>query len=512
MNPLRILVVDDEELSRRALSSLVARFDGQVELVGEASDGQEAVAMATELQPDLIIMDIRMPELNGVDAARIIRDRDAAIRVVFLTAHDEFEYAQEAVHLGAMGYLLKPVQREDLFNVFQEYLHRQNSTGTNLPTSRDAEAQSVRDWGRRQLVRQVILGDSRGYEEMLDFLLGSSTGQQHSGALVVMAVSGSYDTCIEQVPRALRSDGLVGMLPAGADMAILYLVPCGDLDVVGRKILRRCNQIAGGGCKVRIGTVDEVGLPSRRLYHQLVGELARPRDFATVVAPNEGVPPGIPPDLNAWVEGILLEKDSEIRPVVLRTLVEELTHTEAPEHVIRELMVELVVLFRSQVISVAGADANPPGRGYLAEMQRCTSIMEMARVATDLLLQLESFYRGLHLGRYSWRLARAVDYVLTHLGDNLYLDSVAEVVGISPQHLSRLYKEEMDSTFTRFVNEQRVDRARYLLMSSSLGVGEIAAAVGFRDADYFSKVFRRFCDCTPSEYRNTLGGRRSTDG
>jgi two-component system, NarL family, response regulator LiaR len=111
--PIRVLIVDDHAMIRRGLRAyLLGRSD--VEVVGEAGDGQEALDAVAALQPDVILMDVQMPRLNGIEAARQVRARAPDARIVMLTSYDNQEVAQTALRLGASAYLLKSVSEEDL--------------------------------------------------------------------------------------------------------------------------------------------------------------------------------------------------------------------------------------------------------------------------------------------------------------------------------------------------------------------------------------------------------------
>ena len=110
--PLRVVVADDQELVRAGFRMILER--GGIEVVGEACDGAEAVAMAAALSPDVILMDIRMPVLDGIEATRRVVQRDPRVRVVVLTTFDLDEYVVEAVRGGASGFLLKDIPPADL--------------------------------------------------------------------------------------------------------------------------------------------------------------------------------------------------------------------------------------------------------------------------------------------------------------------------------------------------------------------------------------------------------------
>ncbi len=125
MDVIRILIVDDHEMVRDGLAVMLSRQD-DFSVVGEAQNGLEAVEKARELQPDVVLMDLRMPELNGVDAMRRIRDELPDLKFLVLTTYDTDEYIFDAIEAGAKGYLLKDASREDLFRAVRA-VHRGES-------------------------------------------------------------------------------------------------------------------------------------------------------------------------------------------------------------------------------------------------------------------------------------------------------------------------------------------------------------------------------------------------
>ncbi len=112
--PIGVLVADDHTIVRRGLISLLSLDEG-IEVVGEATDGRVAAERATELDPDVVLMDISMPGLNGLEATRLIKKQMPHIKVLVLSAHDKDEYIRQVVRSGANGYLLKNTSAEDLY-------------------------------------------------------------------------------------------------------------------------------------------------------------------------------------------------------------------------------------------------------------------------------------------------------------------------------------------------------------------------------------------------------------
>ncbi len=118
-----LLIVDDEALERVALNIIIQRNLDKVNVIGEAKNGREAVKLSRDYKPDIILMDIEMPELNGLDAQREIRTFLPNTKTIILTAYDSFNFARTAIRLGVFDYILKPVQPDDLRKVINEAIY-----------------------------------------------------------------------------------------------------------------------------------------------------------------------------------------------------------------------------------------------------------------------------------------------------------------------------------------------------------------------------------------------------
>ena len=138
---LSVLLVDDHALFREGLMALLASHDG-IEVVGEASDGAEAVAKARELLPDLVLMDIRMPHMSGLEATRLIKQEMPHTRVVFLTVSEDDQDLTEAIKVGGEGYLLKTLRSRELFEALQGVLRGE------APISRTMAGKLLREFGQ----------------------------------------------------------------------------------------------------------------------------------------------------------------------------------------------------------------------------------------------------------------------------------------------------------------------------------------------------------------------------
>ncbi|HEY3291105.1 MAG TPA: response regulator transcription factor [Anaerolineae bacterium] len=122
VKPLRVVLTDDHAIMRHGLRALLAA-QADIEVIGEAADGIEALQLVRQLHPDVVVMDITMPNLNGLDATRAITQEFSDVRVLILTMHENDEYFFKALHAGASGYVLKQVAANDLINAIRAVAH-----------------------------------------------------------------------------------------------------------------------------------------------------------------------------------------------------------------------------------------------------------------------------------------------------------------------------------------------------------------------------------------------------
>jgi len=177
MPPFRILLADDHDLFRAGLASLInAQPDLQV--VGQAIDGLEALALARELHPDLIVMDIQMPVCDGLEATRLILDEWSEARILILTVHDEDEKLFEAIKAGASGYILKNTNSVDFLNYLREAL----SGGAPLPPK--LAGRLIQEFARLASRPSTVAAPSAPHEitprelEVLEYLAAGSTDKE----------------------------------------------------------------------------------------------------------------------------------------------------------------------------------------------------------------------------------------------------------------------------------------------------------------------------------------------
>jgi DNA-binding NarL/FixJ family response regulator len=188
MKKIRIMLVDDHKFVVQSLKVLLDTEEKDLEVVGTAMDGREAVTLAGELKPDIILIDIRMPVMDGVEATRIIKAADPGIHIIILTTFDNDEYVQDAIHAGAVGYLLKDISTDELVSAIRavksgsvlmspqvalKLLSKKENSGSPEKTS-SLETMKIPSWLRELTKRECqvleLLGKGKDNQEIADAL------------------------------------------------------------------------------------------------------------------------------------------------------------------------------------------------------------------------------------------------------------------------------------------------------------------------------------------------------
>jgi len=181
MAEIRILIVDDHEMVRDGLSVMIEREE-DFTVVGEAQNGKEAVEMVSELRPDVVLMDLRMPEMDGVEAMRQIRAKQDDVKFLVLTTYDTDEYIFDAIQAGAKGYLLKDASREELFRAVRT-VNRGDSLIEPAVVSRVLDR--LTELSRRAAQGPDHLALSEREVEVLQLMARGSANKQIAGDLSI---------------------------------------------------------------------------------------------------------------------------------------------------------------------------------------------------------------------------------------------------------------------------------------------------------------------------------------
>lgn len=538
MNEIKVFLVEDEMVIRRGIkNSIDWEKEGYI-FCGEASDGELAYPMIIKEKPDILITDIRMPFMDGLELCKLVKKELPNIKILILSGYDEFDYAKEAIRLGVTEYLLKPISSGKLLealNGVSESIRREKED-KDLVRKYMEEMRENTEHEKQKFFEQMIAGNlsmadaletGEKYEmnlsaRMYNLLLFRFTlGEENrkSGELL-----GEAEYAIEKLTERLEYvfefqrgvEGWVFLLMADNEEQMSERVK--ELSKDLEEIMKNYSTIAYfGGIGQPVARLRELEESFREAERALAARFTMELNQIISV---EDIRMAQNVDT---LDDIEITSFGEIEKT--RTMLEKFLNNGAEDEIdefvdvyINELSEENLksVLMRQYIIMdayIVMMSFCEKFEGIEGEMQAQSEELKNSMKTIQTLEEIKNYIRMLLkkiIGvrdtisgrRYSDIIEIAKDQIRkTYMSDEISLNTIAAEVGMSPSYFSSIFSKEMGKTFVEYLTEIRMDRAKELLMCSSMKTSEIGYEVGYKDPHYFSYIFKKTQNCTPKEFR-----------
>jgi two-component system, response regulator YesN len=520
--PYKAFFVEDEIVTREGIRDNVDWKGNGFEFVGEAPDGEMALPLLQTSRPDLLITDIKMPFMDGLELCRIVRERMPWIKVVILSGHDEFEYAQKAINLGVTEYLLKPVTANDLHQVLQRIaaqLDREKQEQAQLEKLRN-QVEENRTALREKLLLNLVVGAISSAEAIeKGQLLGLDLVASHYLALVIQIDLCTplepfdyhgYQRAQQAIAAPLETHPDIFLIKKDVEELVIIVKARTAEELQARKDeLAQAIQQQAASCCCRITLA--CGAPKQRItdiYQSFVEALIEVQNAGTRDAggPNSSVGKAELLKINkSAVESYLRCGVKEDFADFFDTFIRPLGEAALKSYMVKNYLVMDIVLTTAKFIAELGGNIDQilPHLGTietaLAEVKTFEQFREqIQQILTGALAFRDSRASSQHV----LMLHNVHDYIDQHYSDqNLSLNEVSSQVNLSPSHFSTVFSQETGQTFKEYLTEIRIRKAKELLRSTTLRSFEIADQIGYNDPHYFSYVFRKQTGLSPKEYR-----------
>ena len=513
---MKLLIADDEVQIREGLAVGIDWQSLGINTVLTAENGLTAFEICRSQHPEIVITDIRMPGIDGLQLSRQIIDLYAPVRVIVLSGYSEFSYAQQSVKIGVSDYLLKPIEIEELENKVRECVEAIAKHRSELSMK---QAYSLHH--RQSALRKVIHHGQLLQDDDLKMLC-AHTGFQDNEACFIAEI-GIDDAAEEQHSQILAY--IIAMLTELDDLkcSLLYSDPAGLIlafpvyfyqQAVRRlrawqaELNARLSAQFSTSASIAVSDAQALRLvPMQRnearlaMHHRIYqghGSFLLWEEIKLLPGCGDFVP--LPHTqleenvrlLNAeGVDQLLVQYFDQLRKKCI-------TRIEPLQAVCLEMRNLMLSVLREKGFS------DQPGQmeqGSMENLPRFVTIDGYEGWARELCRQL--FQRVQLVGGQmrSKEVVRAADYILSHYAEDISLEDVAQMVGKSRNYFSSIFKKEMGLSFVDFITQVRVQEAKRMLQTTNDMTYEIAERVGFGDYKYFSKVFKRITGHSPSHYR-----------
>lgn len=538
MNEIKVFLVEDEMVIRRGIkNSIDWEKEGYI-FCGEASDGELAYPMIIKEKPDILITDIRMPFMDGLELCKLVKKELPNIKILILSGYDEFDYAKEAIRLGVTEYLLKPISSGKLLealNGVSESIRREKED-KDLVRKYMEEMRENTEHEKQKFFEQMIAGNlsmadaletgekyemnlSAGMYNLLLFRFTLGEENRKSGELL-----GEAEYAIEKLTERLEYvfefqrgvEGWVFLLMADNEEQMSERVK--ELSKDLEEIMKNYSTIAYfGGIGQPVARLRELEESFREAERALAARFTMELNRIISV---EDIRMAQNVDT---LDDIEITSFGEIEKT--RTMLEKFLNNGAEDEIdefvdvyINELSEENLksVLMRQYIIMdayIVMMSFCEKFEGIEGEMQAQSEELKNSMKTIQTLEEIKNYIRMLLkkiIGvrdtisgrRYSDIIEIAKDQIRkTYMSDEISLNTIAAEVGMSPSYFSSIFSKEMGKTFVEYLTEIRMDRAKELLMCSSMKTSEIGYEVGYKDPHYFSYIFKKTQNCTPKEFR-----------
>jgi two-component system response regulator YesN len=502
-----MMIADDEALERRALRGVTeTRFPG-IFRICEASNGAVALQLAKTERPDILLMDIKMPRMSGIEVAREVKSFLPECVIVLISGYTYFNYAREAVAIGIRDFLVKPVENDALANAVQSAIdtledrrRSRTDTGKLARLSLCLEREFVSSLALRQIQEPHL-------SEYLENL--GIKGMSGLGFMLMPNGRGKPVSEMQEIEaRKTANECFDGgrVLLAGAFGQLYGILFCPEswprpaLQELFERFLSALEPSFGVGLSIYAGSLKSACTQLFESFNEARRLVGTERHAVLLAAPGEELSGEIPLDLEK--EYLLGEKLMQGDRDACLVLVEDLyRQIERNSRTFSELKGRvtnlLVVMGRRLARGMISIDC-------LAFRDQVEALAQAAEVKSYLFEQLQQMLEqvAVHFDRNSkeWK-SRITDYLSSHFRQETTLEELASLVGFSTSYLSRIFKKEFGMNFCSYVNHLRIEEAKRLLAAGDLSIKEIAYWLGYSDANYFARVFRKETGTNASQYQ-----------
>lgn len=535
---MRLLIAEDELWLRKRLVSTIDWSSYGISKVYEAEDGGEALEIALKEKPDIVITDIRMPELSGIDLMKKLNENSIFSKMIVVSGYDDFEYAQGALRMGAINYLLKPVDEEELLDSVKRCVEELKKE-KNKETVFDKQS-AASEMLMEHIYEDLIFETSeKRTEELLQKLSRKEIGFPFQSAAVVNMqirehtffvndkVKSDMWSVYQWLRRNLQEDcyECQYLYMRGSQIVLLLFGDDPEAKFMERVenwvqlILEALQKELNISLFMAAGDVTDDFSGIHRSYEMAQKKIKEKRaeEKRILALRNQETEQ----ELNTRFDDVYGEYDFKLLIKEIRNGDSEKAQTELQailQSSSRRLqsadMMKLQLFYMNFINRIAGA-CLPECEAYADELaMQCMTVMrEVIYIGSDTIVtemwdclrkfveKLVEVYQENNGKRKHWMIDQVLQYVEENYNTALSTRDIAGRFFMNTSYFSILFHEQMGCTFSNYLINVRVEKAKMMLTQTNMKLYDIAEAVGYTNVQYFSTIFKEKEGLTPSAFR-----------
>lgn len=515
----KLLIIEDEDIIRHGLVKIIQKTGFNLMPIEEAANGVEALELIQIHQPDIVITDLKMPKMDGLEFLQRLRELQIKAPVIILSGYEEFNYAQKAIRYGVVEYLLKPVNKADLHKVLSliiDRLNQEHLQESEICAEKNSLMNQVNELQR--ILFQDILEGNYLPDECAALIIKSGLDFGTGRFLVLDCTSFSKDpkqiqNFIDELTRRISSfTAILFIFDNQYDHKICVLKFTQPEQNIVEKIYETANQLitlCTGQIYLGISKVCEqpgcLNTCCRQARDALNQRIFHPgfQVFCYFTDRKSGNAKSFPTLYYESVSKLVCNGCSDKGTALLKATDDLFQQILSQDELSTgQLLDHLRNLFFYILKLESGDPANE-----IDEFD-VQSILESSLGMDDLknnVLQKLLLISG-NMKRYSDVINNTIHYIIEFVEKNypkdLCLNLVANSVSMNPNYFCSLFKNKMGISFTNYLQKIRIEKAKNFLLDPNFKVYDVSEKVGFHDEKYFYKVFKKLTGLTPNEFRN----------
>jgi len=489
---MKLLIIDDEPLVRQGLKKLIPWKKHAIEVCGEAANGIQGLELILEIEPDIVLLDIRMPKIDGLETAKKAREGGYTGEFIILSGYTDFAYAKKAISLGVSDFLVKPVDEDELLAAVKKAVK-------DLENDRIMRAYKTDDIHE---LRQKVFGDLCEGKLKWNPSIGQITGiTSDKGPHELVLVSGGNLTEKSTLARLNTASKLHHEIIATIDNCVITLIQGKQSIHKFHRELEQHHKHDQNSIFFLSGVIDDFSDEMiSRLYSRVKSTLNRlfqlrvPGKFVYQYTASHGAEP---PNANTAASSILdcMKSGGNVKTVVA-ALTSKLRESGLAKDEIIDILQEIYI----NVITYFDKEQKIKLSGTPLRLHHCDCLQEYS---TSMEAEFNKLMAALFDRPPEDIATRICKIIEVEFHQPLKLKALADKLGYNPAYLGKVLKQATGLTFNEYLDKTRIAHAKVLL-ENNISITSVAKKCGYQSLDYFTSVYKKHEGCTPSAYRGKL--------
>jgi two-component system response regulator YesN len=526
----KLMIVDDEQIVIDAVTHIISKNIKNVSVVATAKNGREASEKAKSNHPEIILMDIRMPGINGIDAIAEIKRIYPDIRFAIISAYEQFEFAKQAMELGVEHYILKPINRnvliETILKMISQIHEQEEKKKRELETIEKLE--KVVPYLEQGFIYSILL-NTEFDEELLKYM--EILNMNHSGGYIMIMQFGDGNKA-EELSNRIGSS-IIGQenYPYLRDIFKFKCKCIVGPVLINKIIVYISSERSKSEYEFRLQTIELAEDILKSVQKKMnmecfigIGSYRKNQDI--IISYNEAVKAlrmnrGEPishildvcgeeqkymHDIHAAANMIskIEMGNGEGAAAAFSKISDRIQHFQGLTfEQKRSFLIEyMVIVHRKAMEAGVSEDSCLKYDDYIQEMLYAENIEKLTSWCMNRIIYITRKIQAEKTKKGNCIIERAKSYIREHFREEITLEELSKSLNISPQYFSRLFKEETGYNFIEYLTFIRIEHSKHLMQTTDMTIKEICFSVGYGDPNYFSRLFKKNTGLSPTTYAN----------